>query len=78
MVPFWSKKYGIDSWRVFAGDVNSTVVQDKFMHPKRRFETNLSYVGLSTSIDEFAGTTASQIRVNWNKIYTAESILTYF
>lgn len=69
--------YNIDEWRSVASDNNSTVGQDSFLEPKRTFETYLSSVGLSPSIDEFSQLAASQTKINWNRDFTAQAVLDY-
>ena len=69
--------YDIDTWRSFSGDNNSTVEKDSFLEPKRTFETYLSSIGLSQSIDEFSDLAASQTKENWSRDFTAQAVLDY-
>ena len=69
--------YDIDAWRPVSSDTNSTVEEDSFLEPKRTFETYLSSIGLSQSIDEFSQQAANQTKSNWNRDFTAQAVLDY-
>jgi len=69
--------YDMASWRTISGDINSTVGQDLFLEPKRTFETYLSSIGLNHSIDSFMEQASIQSKYNWNRDFTAESVLAY-
>jgi len=69
--------YGIDAWRPVSGDTNSTVGRDSFLEPKRTFETYLSSIGLSQSIDEFMEHAVMQSKGSWNRDFTAPAVLDY-
>ena len=69
--------YDIDGWRPVSGDTNSTVDQDSFLTPKRTFETYLSSIGLSQSIDDFSQQVANQSKSNWSRDFTAQSVIDY-
>jgi hypothetical protein len=69
--------FDIDAWRSVSSDTNSTVEEDSFLEPKRTFETYLSSIGLSQSIDEFSQQAANQTKSNWNRDFTAQAVLDY-
>ena len=69
--------YDIDTWRQISGDINSTVVRDQFLEPRRTFETYLSSIGLPKSIDNFIGLAANQSRGSWDRNFTAQAVLEY-
>jgi len=69
--------YDIDGWRPVSGDTNSTVDQDSFLTPKRTFETYLSSIGLSQSIDDFSQQVANQSKSNWSRDFTAQTVIDY-
>lgn len=69
--------YNLDGWQTISGDINSTVGEDLFLKPKRTFETYLSSIGLAQSIDSFMEQASNQSKHNWNRDFTAQSILTY-
>jgi len=69
--------YDIDAWRAISDDINSAVGKDSFLEPRRTFETYLSSIGLSQSINEFMEQAVIQSKGNWNKDFTADSVLAY-
>ena len=69
--------YDLEGWRRVSGDSDSTVAQDSFLKPKRTFETYLSSIGLTESIDDFVGQAVSQSKDTWNRDFTAKSVLDY-
>ena len=71
------ENYDIDGWRPVSGDTNSTVGQDSFLEPKRTFETYLSSIGISQSIDDFSQQVANQSKANWSRDFTAQSVIEY-
>lgn len=68
---------GFDSWVDLSKDINSTAIQHDFSAPPRSFETYLSLVGSSDSIDDFIGLVVNQSRMVWRKDLTAEAITSY-
>lgn len=68
--------HDIDSWRTNAEDASSTVLRDRFLEPKRTFETYLNSIG-SSSIDSFVKSVTDQPIRTWNENFSAQKINTY-
>jgi len=66
-----------NSWVELTGDISSTIGRDEFADPPRSFESYLSSVGASSSIDTFIELVVSQSRSGWRKDLTAEAISSY-
>lgn len=69
-------KYGFDDWVMFSGDIGSRV-DETTSYDERSFETYLSSIGFSDSIDEFMEEIVSQSRSSWSQVFTAEAINAY-
>ena len=69
--------YDIDAWRSISGDINSSVGNDSFMEPKRTFESYLSSIGVTPSIDVFLDNVVAQSKDNWRRDLSAQAILEY-
>ena len=69
-------KYGFDDWVIFSGDIGSRV-DEITSYDDRSFETYLSSIGFSDSIDEFMEKIISQTRSSWTQEFTAEAINAY-
>ena len=68
---------GFESWKEQTGDINSLVKQDSFSEPRRSFETYLSLIGASGSIDTFVELVVSQSKDDWSRDLTASAISDY-
>jgi len=66
-----------DSWQASTGDINSTADRDQFSEPPRSFETYLSLIGASGSIDTFVDLVANQSKQDWSRDLTAQAIAEY-
>ena len=66
-----------ESWKEETGDINSLVKQDSFSEPRRSFETYLSLIGASGSIDTFVELVVSQSKDDWSRDLTASAISDY-
>lgn len=66
-----------ESWREETGDINSLVAQSSFSEPRRSFETYLSLIGASGSIDTFVELVVSQSKDDWSRDLTASAISDY-
>ena len=69
-------KYSFDDWMIFSGDTGSRV-DDATSYDDRSFETYLSSIGFSNSIDEFMESIVSQTRSSWSQVFTAKAINAY-
>jgi len=66
-----------DLWVEKTNDINSTIIDEAFTEPKRSFETYISSIGASLSIDSFVELVVSQSKGGWRKDLTAEAISGY-
>ena len=77
----WFKANGsdenFDSWTIVTGETNSIVEEDVFSEPGRSFETYLSVIGASGSIEIFVDLVAQQFKDSWARELTAEAISEY-
>ena len=77
----WFRENDIDrdfeSWVEMVGDLNSVVQQDSFSEPRRSFETYLSLIGASGSVDNFIKLAVSQSKNEWSRDLTADAISNY-
>jgi hypothetical protein len=77
----WFREGDIDrdfeSWAAVVGDLNSVVQQDSFSEPRRSFETYLSLIGASGSVDEFMELAVRQSKNKWSRDLTADAISNY-
>ena len=77
----WFKANGsdenFDSWTIITGETNSIVGEDFFTQPGRSFETYLSVIGASASIETFVDRVANQFKDSWAPELTATAISDY-